>query len=189
LCIYDKLGKSTKFTDAQKLLMVLADDYDCAGKKTPVSNDLNIVFHHTNRKIDSFITNFWKGFTGFTPQQKKTIEYYKQDVANFLNQARTYFKGSIPVDGKKVEVIAVFADTCVQELSEYIINRFKPEVCMIIINKSLVSIRRRDDSNFDCGKFAVKVCKGGGHEAAGGGKVDTDEFQAITKLLKSISNG
>ena len=65
--IYDTFFKQTdkNITPAQKTLIALADDWDSHAKTTPLSENLNIVYHSTSNKFQSFVEDYYGGFVPF----------------------------------------------------------------------------------------------------------------------------
>ena len=182
----DTLGKSFKFTDSQQLLIALADDHDAHTKKSPFSDDLNIVFHNTNNKVDSFIMNFRYGFKKFDKFQKNIIEDYKKKRDIYLNRNRTIYKGKLTIKGIDYKVISIIASEYISEVSDIMLEKYDADIVFIVIlNSQKVCIRKKDSVDVDLSKLAEKMLGGGGHKNASGGHL-TETFKNFSKLLKPL---
>ncbi len=186
LHMYDLLKGKMKITDKQKTLILLADDVDSHSKKTPISNDLNIVFHNTTKKVESFIENFHDGFSGFNKFQNNIIDYYNEAVEKSIANT-TYYCGEANIQGKNRKIYAAFVDTHVSEISDYLIDNHGADMTALIIKKtSKVSFRRGNDAkDLDLNVLAKALCgkKSGGHVYAAGGVI-TETFLTFAKSLK-----
>ena len=185
--LQDTMGKDKSFTNAQKVLIALADDYDCAAKKTPVSYDLNIVFHGTNKKIESFIENYWEGFKPFDKFQQNMINLYKSSRDEYINQDRAIFGGVMKIKDSEYKVVSTVSNDYVQEMADHLIDKYQADVVFVVITRSgKVTLRKKKDCELDLSKLAEKLCDGGGHSAASGGSL-TEAFQLFTKTLRLIN--
>ena len=187
--MYDFLKDKIKLTENQKILIALADDVDSHSKKIPTSYELNVVFHKTNNKITSFIENYKDGFFGFDKFQKNIIELHKKEVALDIANT-TYYCGDVEVQGKMRKVFAAFVDRNLSEISDFLIEKHKADVTIMIIKDShRVSFRRGDDSkdlNLDILSKSLCGEGSGGHEYAAGGQM-SDKFLTFTKLFKEVN--
>lgn len=187
--LYKTLADSsdTKFTTEQKTLIALADDWDSNTKSTPLSENLNIVYHSMNNKVESFIEDYWKGFKPFDKFKKNTIALYKQHRKEYLQTLSPFF-GTVSFDSKDVKVGAVFCDKFVAESCELLLSeKYNAEVAIaVLINQKRIAVRRQINSTVDVSKFVQRIASGGGHEAAAGGTL-TEEFIEFTKLLKPLN--
>jgi len=183
----DTLGKEFQFTDAQKILIMLADDYDSASKKTPLSYELNVVFHGTNDKINSFIENYSKGFKPFDKFQKNMINLYINTKDEFLNTKREVYSGLLETKEEKYKVVSAISNDYIQELSEHLLNKYESDIVFIIMPRGgKVSMRKKDGCKLDLSKLAEKLCDGGGHACASGGSATTEAFKTFSKTLNLI---
>jgi len=186
--LQDTMGKDKPFTNAQKVLIALADDYDCAAKKTPVSYDLNIVFHGTNKKIESFIENYWEGFKPFDKFQQNMINLYKSSRDEYVNQDRAIFGGVMKIKDTEYKVVSTVSNDYVQEMADYLIDKYQADVVFIVITRSgKVTLRKKKGCELDLSKLAERLCDGGGHKDASGGSATTEAFQLFTKTLRLIN--
>ena len=164
----------------------LADDFDAHTKKTPLSNDLNIVFHNTNNKVDSFIVNFRQGFKNFDKFQKNIIDFYKKDRDAYLNEDRTVYRGKLTIKGVDYKVISVIGKEYIQEMSDYLLEKYDVDIVFIVVlDYDKVCVRKKDSCPVDLSKLAEKLLDGGGHPAASGGRM-SEAFVSFTKTLKPI---
>ena len=97
-----------------------------------------------------------------------------------IHQAR-----NVPIGKNKYKLIAVFADSFINEIAEYIIQNYKSDIGFVINLKSKkVSIRKSKLCDVDLGKLATKLFDaGGGHEYAAGGLIN-DNFLTFSKIFK-----
>ena len=170
---YKTLELLGNLTVEQKHLIALVNDYDCYELKFPESNKLNFLFWYTNgNKLQNFIKDFEHGFHGFTNEQNKIITYhfYKfKKLADSLN----LFTCDLPVNKKKYTFVSAFVGEYVNDIAQYVIDKSKCDVCMLInLNNKRVYFRKNKNVDLDLGKFAKKICGGGGHEYAAGGELN-----------------
>lgn len=177
-------NKPEKTTNSQKTLIALADDWDSNTKATPLSEDLNIVYHSLTNKVESFIEDYYKGFSSFDKFKSNTILLYKKHRQEYLTKLNPFF-GNIEFEGNKVFVGAVFCDKYVQECCDFLFKTYNVDVSIaVIIDQKRIAVRRHpNNTTVDVSKFVQRVANGGGHEAAAGGNL-TEEFMEFTKMLK-----
>lgn len=177
--------KSVKLTNAQKTLIALADDVDSYTNATPISNDLNIVYHNTHKKVESFIEDYWDGFKPFDKYKLNIISSYKRRLKEHL-KALSLFKSNkgIVIDGKEYSAGAVFSEDFIQESSEYVFKKLPVDIAIVVmISKNRIAVRRnRLNDTADVSKFVQEIANGGGHEAAAGGEL-TKEFMELAKTF------
>lgn len=184
--IYDTFFKETGkgITDAQKTLIALADDWDSATRATPLSENLNIVYHSMTDKFNSFVEDYYDGFHPFDKFKTNTIALYKKHRTEYINGLNPFF-GKIEFEGQKdIKVGAVFCDKYVQECCDWLLKSCEVAIA-VILNQKRIAVRRSHHSNIDVSKFVQRIASGGGHEAAAGGNL-TDEFIEFTKMLKPL---
>jgi len=175
---------SKHLTAAQKTLIALADDWDSATKATPLSENLNIVYHSMSNKFNSFVEDYYDGFVPFDKFKQNTISLYKKHRAEYINELNPFF-GNIEFEGQKnVKVGAVFCDKYVQECCDWLLLNCEIAIA-VILNQKRIAVRRRHDSNIDVSKFVQRIAGGGGHEAAAGGNL-TEDFMEFTKMLNPL---
>lgn len=188
--IYNTFFKDTgkTLTSAQKTLIGLADDWDSNAKTTPLSESLNIVYHTMADKFNSFVEDYYEGFTPFDKFKQNMVTLYKKQRTEYINQLNPFF-GTIEFEGQKnVDVGAVFCDKFVQECCDWLLQG--PEGCevaiAVILNQKRIAVRRKSNSTIDVSKFVQRIAGGGGHEAAAGGNL-TEDFMEFTKMLKPLN--
>ena len=176
--------KPEKTTNAQKTLVALADDWDSHTNATPLSEELNIVYHSLTNKVESFIEDYYKGFLPFDKFKTNTIALYKKHRAEYLNLLQPFF-GNIEFEGNKIFVGSVFCDKYVQECCDFLFKKFNVDVSIaVLIDQKRIAVRRHpNNTTVDVSKFVQRIANGGGHAAAAGGSL-TDEFIEFTKMLK-----
>lgn len=184
--LYEVLRNHYKkdLTKDQKVLVSIGHDYDSYTlKQKEISIGLNMIFWNLQgNRLEKFKEKYKEGFKGFTEEDKKVISFYNKKIENYLNST-TIFTGIIPVGGKQIKICSAFADFCINEVAQAIIDRTDSEVGIIVNTKSQsVSFRRKNTSNVNLSNLAKVIADGGGHPSAAGGKI-TDKFLEFTKLL------
>lgn len=187
--LYDSLFRdqdTKQLTSAQKTLIALADDWDSNTKATPISEQLNIVYHNMNNKVASFIEDYYNGFKPFDKFKQNTIVLYKKHCKEYL-ETLTPFVGEVQFEDSKAMVGAVFCNKFVQECCDYLFEKYKVDVSIaVLLEQKRIAVRRSPkNTTIDVSKFVQRIASGGGHEAAAGGNL-TDEFIEFTKLLKPL---
>tara|TARA_R110000868_G_scaffold133029_7_gene344417 strand:+ start:2716 stop:3594 length:879 start_codon:yes stop_codon:yes gene_type:complete len=175
---------NTSLTNSQKTLIALADDWDSATKATPISEELNIVYHSMTNKVESFIEDYYKGFKSFDKFKINTIALYKKHRSEYLQTLKPFI-GDIEVEGEPTKVCAIFCTKYVQECCDYLFAKYNADIAIAVLLEQKRIAVRRHPNNFkvDASKFVQRIAGGGGHEAAAGGNL-TEEFMEFTKLLK-----
>jgi len=184
---YNTLDLLGNLTVEQKHLIALVNDYDCYELKFPESNKLNFLFWYKNgNKLQNFVNDFEHGFHGFTDEQNKIISYHIYKFKKLAESLELY-TCDIPVSKKKYTFVSAFADEYINDIAQYVIDKSKCDVCMLINLKSKrVYFRKNDGVDLDLGKFAKKVCEGGGHEYAAGGVLN-DVILTLSKNFVPIN--
>lgn len=188
LLMYKKFKDKIKLTDAQKKIIVLIDDYDCYKHVAKESLMLNYLFTDLQKgeyatKVDRFIGEFKDGFHGFTPMQLNIIRFYENRVKKAI-ETSDYFEGVVSIQKKERRIKSVITDTAINDICEYILNEGHDMAIAFNPKTGTVSFRTKND-DLDVSKVAEKLCGGGGHQYAAGGKV-TEQFIEFTKLLKKV---
>lgn len=187
--IYNIFSKNYNkdLTDEQKLLVLGVDDYDSYELKLPFSYEMNLLFwNYQGDRIKRFLQEFGTGFSGFTNEQRKIINYYK-DKFKVVKDGLDVYRMDLSIAKKKYSIVSTFADTFINEVAEHIISDNKADIGFVVNLKSKkVSLRRSKGCTVDLGKFAGDLFEvGGGHEASAGGIIN-DKFLALTKLFQQI---
>ena len=182
--LYDTFLKNSnkQITSSQKTLIALADDWDSAKKSTPLSEDLNIVYHSMTNKFNSFVEDYYSGFSQFDKFKQNSILLYKKHRKEYLDQLTPFF-GEVEFEGNKnIKVGAVFCEKYVQECCDWLLQDCEIAIA-VILNQKRIAVRRNASSNIDVSKFVQRIASGGGHAAAAGGNL-TEDFMEFTKMLK-----
>lgn len=184
---YNTLESLGNLTVEQKHLVALVNDYDCYELKFPESNKLNFLFWHQNgNKLQNFVNDFEHGFHGFNKEQNKIITYHYYKFKK-LAQEVNLFKSVFTINKKDYNFIGTFADSYVNDLCQHIIDNNNCDVCMMInLRNKRVYLRKSKQCDLDLGKFAKKICNGGGHEYAAGGEL-TEAVLALSKQFEPIN--
>jgi len=184
--IYKNLIETNNITitTAQKTLIALADDWDSNTRATPLSEDLNIVYHSTKNKVASFLEDYYEGFKPFDKFKTNTVLLYKKHRKEYLDTLKPFI-GVVEFEGTPVQVGSVFCDKYVAECCDYLFEKYKVEVAIaVMVEQKRIAVRRAPTNHLvDVSKFVQRVANGGGHAAAAGGNI-TEEFIEFTKMLK-----
>lgn len=176
-----------ELTTAQKTLIALADDWDSNTKATPLSEDLNIVYHSTKNKFSSFVEDYYDGFKPFDKFKANTVLLYKKHRKEYLDTLKPFI-GTVEFDGSLVSTGAVFCDKYVAECCDYLFEKHKVEVAIaVMVEQQRIAVRRAPTNHLvDVSRFVQRIANGGGHAAAAGGTL-TEEFIEFTKMLKPLN--
>jgi len=181
--IYNRLkDKGNNLNNKQLELLALVDDYDSYTLKFEDSYKLNILFwYYNSNRLPYFAERFKDGFDGFTNPEKNLIKSYIRKFEKYYNDLRLYY-AEIPIKDKTYKFISAFVDKHVNDVAHSILQKNKDKcdvVMMINSNNKRVYLRRQKESDLNLGKFAEKVCDGGGHKYAAGG--------TLTETVKTLS--
>lgn len=176
--IVDKF-KSTKITPEQKVLFDVIDDYDSYTLKFKESLKLHAVYVTYNRpKVTKFINAFETGMREFNTLELNSIKLYFNKLKEQLNT--TFFIGNI----KNYKIVGCIADFAINEVAHFALKKYNADIAFIVnVNYGGVSFRRSKTCDAKLNVLASKLCDGGGHEYAAGGKL-THQFQEFTKSLQ-----
>tara|TARA_R110002020_G_scaffold15792_2_gene56347 strand:+ start:278 stop:1207 length:930 start_codon:yes stop_codon:yes gene_type:complete len=171
-------------SDEYKKLVLLVDDYDSYSLKVPNSHELNTIFwNYQGDKVKKFVEDFGSGFHEFTSQQEKIIDFYKKKLSNVISSL-DIFEGIVPIGSAPTKVVSTFANTCINDVADYIIKDHDADIGMVVnMDSKKVSFRKDKQCPVDLSLLAKTIADGGGHKYAAGGKV-SDKFITFTKLLK-----
>lgn len=187
--IYNKLkDKGNKITANMAELLSLVDDYDSYTLKYENSYNLNILFwYYNSNRVEYFAERFKNGFDGFTKPELNLIKSYKKKFDTCYKNLRLY-SAIIPIKGKHFKFVSAFTDKHVNEIAHQILqeNKNNCDVVMLInANNKRVYLRRQKEAEIDLGKFAEKVCEGGGHKYAAGGML-TETVKLLSKEFQPL---
>ncbi len=185
--IYRHYKNSANLTNEQKKLIALANDYDCYELKFPESNKLNFLLWYKNGdKLQNFINDFETGFHGFTNDQNKIISYHFYKFKKIRDSVILY-KSTLKIAGKEYKFISTFGNEYVNDLCQYIIDNNDCDVCLMInLKNNRVYLRKNRTVELNLGKFAQKICDGGGHEYAAGGELN-ETVLALSKKFVPVN--
>jgi len=180
-------SKAPEFSEAQKKLILLADDHDSGENKFQESYDLNILFWTQFKNEFCYFCNYYKdGFKPFTEKQKEIIKHARDDAKIKLAHTDCY-DGEIIIEGIPQKILAATTDSFNNIVIDTLMAKYQPNILFYINTKTeKVSMRqRKTDKSIDLSAFAEKYCDGSGHVYAAGGKV-TPLFMELTKKLKPL---
>lgn len=185
--LYNVLKEHYKkdLNNSQKLLIALGHDYDSYTlKNKELSIGLNMLFWNLQgNRLQKFTKKYYNGYTDFTQEDKRIINYYKNKINRYLVDNDIYV-ADIKIGGEQIKLSSIFADVCVNEIAQNIIEKTGSDIGIVVNVKSgSVSFRRSKNSKVNVSKLAEKIADGGGHEAASGGKI-TETFAQFTKIFK-----
>ena len=176
--IHDKFGDHLlDLTDQQLLLIEYIGTHDWYNTQYKESLKLNAIYYTLNApKTENFISAFSEGFREFTVHEKNAIKLYFKKFKEQVENSQV-FKGKV----KDYNVVATFANYAVHELAHFLIKKHAVDIG-IVVNPEVktVSFRRSKDCDADVSVLAKKICNGGGHPSAAGGKL-TEKFATLTK--------
>ena len=167
-------------TSDQKKLILHVSDYDSYKLALKASKKLNCLYWTFNgNRVETFANAFKGGFSGFTQMQENAIALYNKKAKEVIDNLQT-FCGDI--NGHKV--ISTFCKTAHNDVADYLISNCDAQI-VILVNQDAktVSFRKSPTCLVDLSSIAAKLCDGGGHESAAGGKI-TENFLLFTKTLK-----
>ena len=176
--ISDKFKTHLNLTDEQRNLTELICQYDWY-KSNNDSLKLNAIYYNLNSpKTEKFIAAFIDGYREFTIHEKNAIKLYFKKFKDQIDTGEV-FTGMI----KDYSVVATFANYAINELAHFLLKKYNTDISIIVNTQAkTVSFRRSKESNIDVSILATKLCDGGGHASAAGGKL-TEQFANLTKTF------
>lgn len=175
-------------TPQQKYFVALANDYDSYQFKLPETYDLNCLHTNTQKTLDKtrthkLIERFYSGFEGFTTQERNIIAEHKSQRDLVLNSLHIH-TGKVNLNKTEYYVVGTISSKFVNEVCDHLIKTHKADIVFSVNpnNKHVSWRKNKDTCSVNLSKLAAKICDGGGHEYAAGGKV-TDKFMEFCKLL------
>lgn len=187
--ILNKLNKNkSKLSVEQLRLLSYIDDYDSYTLKFKESYQLNILFwYYNSNRLQFFAERFENGFNGFTNQENNLINSYNRKFEDYSKKLKLY-SATIPIKDKEYKFISTFADKYINDVAHYILQNNK-DICDVLLlinaNNKRVYLRNQKDCDLNLGAFAEKLCDGGGHRYAAGGKL-TDSIKTLSKEFQPI---
>jgi oligoribonuclease NrnB/cAMP/cGMP phosphodiesterase (DHH superfamily) len=178
--IYDKFSNHLQhLTDKQLLMIEYIGTYDWYNTKYKESLKLNAIYYNLNSpKTENFISAFSDGFRDFTIHEKNAIKLYFKKFKDQIDTGQV-FTGMI----KDYSIVATFANYAINELAHFLIKKYNTDISIIVNTQAkTVSFRRSKEADVDVSILATKLCEGGGHAAAAGGKI-TEQFANLTKTF------
>lgn len=176
-----------EFTENQKKLILLADDFDSGNMNFSESYDLNILFW-TEYKNDfsRFVNSFKDGFKPFSQNQIERINKAKEQAKEIAKKTKC-FSGEVLIEGEIKKVFAAINDVFNSIAIDTLVSKYKPDIFLFVnTNTQKISLRQSKSKNLiNLSKFAEKYCDGAGHTYVAGGKI-TPMFMELTKKLNPI---
>tara|TARA_R110002051_G_scaffold202771_1_gene269342 strand:- start:153 stop:1040 length:888 start_codon:yes stop_codon:yes gene_type:complete len=176
--IYDKFGDHLlHLTDEQLLLFEYIGTYNWYNTQYKESLKLNAIYYNLNSpKTEKFISAFSEGFREFTVHEKNAIRLYFKKFKEQVENSQV-FKGKV----KDYNVVATFANYAIAEFAHFLIKKHDVDIGIVVNpDAKTVSFRRSKDCDVDVSVLAKKICNGGGHASAAGGKL-TEKFATLAK--------
>ena len=184
-----------KLTKNQKVLMLLVDDYESYNFKLNGSYELGVIYDNLQgSKPVRFVSLYKDGFTGFTGDQLKIIEYYKRKFEKLKSTLQVYTAGPHYIKGlskykNSYKYVSTFANGYVNEVSDYLLNKYNSDICIITnLETKRVFIRRAKKCDANLKYLAALICNGWGYHYAAGGTI-TDKFLKFSKIFYPVNNG
>lgn len=188
--VYDVFYKTNnvELTKEEKLLVLLADDYDSYELKLKQSLPLNIVYwSYTGNRYEKFIADFGNGFKGFEQKHLNMINIWKNKFKESIEKLMI-FQSVINIENDSYTCYSIFGDFAINELAGYIFKKYNCDIVMIINQQNQrVYMRRNKNCSADMSKFVLGMSEkdAGGHEAAAGCKLN-DNIMELTKTFKRV---
>lgn len=184
-----------KLTKNQKVLMLLVDDYESYNFKLNGSYELGVIYDNLQgSKPIRFVSLYKDGFTGFTGDQLKIIEYYKRKFEKLKSTLQVYTAGPHYIKGlskykNSYKYVSTFANGYINEVSDYVLNKYNSDICIITnLETKRVFIRRSKKCDANLKYLAALICNGWGYHYAAGGMI-TDKFLKFSKIFYPVNNG
>lgn len=178
-------------TDKQKYFIALANDYDSYQFKLSETYDLNCLYTNTQKLLEKtrshrFIERFYEGFNGFTAQEVSIVKEYKTNRDKVISELKI-FSGTVPLNKTPYKIVGTISSKFVNDVCDYLIKKHNADIVFSMNpNNQHVSWRKNKETcPIDLSKLSAKLCDGGGHEYAAGGKV-TEKFMKFTEQLLPI---
>jgi oligoribonuclease NrnB/cAMP/cGMP phosphodiesterase (DHH superfamily) len=173
-----------KISTEQRKFVALVDDYVSYRLLEKVQSiGMNMIYwNFQGDKTLKLKERFNNGFSDFSEQEIKIIDFYKSKIRKIVDSAEFYI-GDVKIQGVFRKIIATFADTCINEVAAEL-TEMGYEIAIIVNNDTQkVSFRKNHHSNVDLSKVAQSLADGGGYKNTAGGMI-TEKFMSFTKLLE-----
>ena len=174
-------NKKDFLTTKQKIILLMADDYEQYTFKISSTRDLNNLFwSYQGDRVSKFYEEFKDGFTKFSEQQKNIINFYKKRVNSTIQDLKLY-NTVLDIKDKKYNITSTFADFGINDVAEHVLKTVNTDIVIVINLKSeRVSYRKNKNCDVKLNKLAKLLSDGGGHEDAAGGILN-DTFINFSK--------
>lgn len=173
-----------KISTEQRKFVALVDDYVSYRLLEKVQSiGMNMIYwNFQGDKTLKLKERFNNGFSDFSEQETKIIDFYKTKIRKIVDSA-DFYVGDVKIQGVFRKIIATFADTCINEVAAEL-TEMGYEIAIIVNNDTQkVSFRKNHHSNVDLSKVAQSLADGGGYKNTAGGMI-TEKFMSFTKLLE-----
>lgn len=184
----DHFTEQETLDEYQKVLLLMVDDYDCYELQIPNSYELNCLFwNYTGNRLEKFNEDFQSGFRGFTTPQQNIINFHFKKLNNIKNSLQI-FTATLPVKDTQYKFVSTFADACINEVADHIINTYSADVGLVVNTRTKkISFRKDKNCDLDLSKLSKTMCdEAGGHEFAAGG-ILCEKFMNITKIFTPVN--
>lgn len=187
LYIYNLFKSSLQLTTYQKQLLVLIDDYDSYALKFKNSKILNTLYWaHYKDSVLLFLSDFKDGFKNFNTLQQNAINLHNLKIDNIIKNLPLY-SARLTIQDIEQLVVSAFAEDGINDVAEYILNKYKANIAIVVNLKSNRVSFRSKNTVVDVSVLAQKLCNGGGHYKSSGGAI-TDKFLMFSKTFTPITH-
>lgn len=184
---YDILNINYIFSSDQKHFVELVNDYTVYNCIDPDSLNLNILFFsYKTERYKLFVERFKNGFDGFNDHERELFRLERLKLED-IKQNLMFYTAKLNIQNETVKVVSVEADSFINEIAQYSLNRTSANIVFVINKMFSVSLRKHKDCKVDLVLLAQKLLDGGGHASAASGKL-TDKYLKFSKILKHEIN-
>lgn len=183
----DEYGKfPLELNTAQKLLVLLADDFCSYQRKYKSSTILNTLFWQTQKRFSYFYNRYANGFVPLSSQEKNLVKLHRKEWLKIKNNLEFFIVKNYKFNEEKYSILSTYVDKYLNETENYIFENFDVDIaCLVNLNTQYVYWRRKENCSVDLSKLAEKLSEGGGHPYSAGGTI-CDSFLKFTKKLNPI---
>ena len=169
-------------------MILLGDDYDSYQLKLPESYKLNILYWSLQGdKVTKFYEKYKDGFCPFNGYEKNIISLHNKKFKSIKKNVQP-FKCFLHIKNKPIKFIAATTDSCINELADHLITKYKSDVGVIInLNTNRFSLRKSRSCDLDLSELINKIGSGGGHEYAAGGMLNDNVISGQTELASGLA--